>query len=142
MSGAVCRLGQGQLELRRDFKTLLHIAQGIKDLASGVSYAVLEAVHAMPGQGVCSMFSFGRAAGVIDGAYALALPETVPVSEISPQRWQNWFRATLGIPKTTAFDSRAIAIKLFPSYAHFFKRKLDHNSADAVLLAAYKLSNI
>src|SRR5271170_518657 len=80
LSGAVCKLriaGSYDLDVRRDFKALPAIARAIQDLSAGVTHAVIELVHAMPGQGVCSMFSFGRAAGVADGALALALPGLV-----------------------------------------------------------------
>jgi len=45
----------------------------------------LEQVGAMPGQGVTSMFGFGRSAGVIEGvAAAMALP----VHMVTPQAWK------------------------------------------------------
>jgi len=47
----------------------------------------LENVHAAPGQGVVSMFSFGKALGRLEGwlrAYDIA-PE-----QVSPQVWQRW----------------------------------------------------
>jgi crossover junction endodeoxyribonuclease RuvC len=137
LSGAVCRLGQGKLEILRDFKIKTDIARAIKTLSAGVSHAIIEFVHAMPGQGVCSMFSFGRSAGVADGALSLALPEVQP-EEVSPQKWQGFFRAQFGILKGTEFDSRAIASKIFPSFAPYFKRVKDHNSGDAVLMAVWK----
>jgi crossover junction endodeoxyribonuclease RuvC len=140
LSGAVCRLGGGKLELRRDFKNKQDIAFAIRDLATDVSHAVIEFVHAMPGQGVVSMFSFGRASGVADGALALCLPEhCAPINEVSPQRWQNFFRQKFGIEKGIDFDSRALASRIFPSYTQFFRRKLDHNSADSVLMAVWKI---
>jgi crossover junction endodeoxyribonuclease RuvC len=137
LSGAVCRLSGGTIELRRDFKALPDIARAIQDLSAGVTHAVIENVHAMPGQGVCSMFSFGRSAGVADGALALALPHLI-VESISPQKWQNYFRARHGILKGQEFNSRALALHQFPDKADFFKRVKDHNSADAVLLAVWK----
>lgn len=139
LSGAVCRLvvHSGNPEVRRDFETLPEIALAIQDLSATVTHAVMENVHAMPGQGVCSMFSFGRAAGVADGALALALPGLV-VEYVAPQKWQNMFRACFNIPKEQQFDSRALALRLFPSHAHLFKRKKDHNTADAVCMAVWK----
>ena len=137
LSGAVCRFAGGNITLRRDFKALPDIAKGIQALSDGVSHAVIELVHAMPGQGVCSMFSFGRAAGVADGALALALPN-ISVEAVAPQKWQNFFRARYRIGKDQDFDSRALAIQLFPAQAELFRRVKDHNSADAVLLAVCK----
>lgn len=151
LSGAVCRYTCNEshtlaaLEVRRDFKTLPDIANSIKYLSdnAGITHAVIELVHAMPGQGVCSMFSFGRAAGVADGALALCFPGQV--ESVAPQKWQNWFRLTYGIGKEQAFDSRALAIKILPEHADLFKRKKDHNTADACLIAvwkAYQLSSL
>jgi len=140
LSGAVCRMGQGRFDILRDFKTLPDIARAIAKLAPGVDHAVIEFVHAMPGQGVCSMFSFGRAAGVADGALALSLPADRQVHQVAPQKWQNMFRQWDGIPKGTAFDSRTLASKLFPSFSQtYFTRKKDHNSADAALMAVWCL---
>lgn len=141
LSGAVCRLTNGIPELRRDFKTLPDIARAIKDLSADVTHAVIELVHAMPGQGVCSMFSFGRAAGVADGALALSLPQLI-VESVTPQKWQNWFRARYGIVKGQQFNSRELALQIFPDKADFFRRVKDHNSADAVLLAHWKAEQL
>lgn len=137
-SGAVCLMGQGKFQVRRDFKSLPDIANAIADLGPGATHAVMELVHAMPGQGVCSMFSFGRAAGVADGAFAVVLPK-LSVEYVSPQKWQGFFRARLGVDKGVLFDSRQIAIRICPLSAPYLKRKLDHNTADAVLIAAWKL---
>ncbi len=50
----------------------------------------LESVHAMPGQGVSSCFTFGRGFG---GLEALMAFKSIPVALVTPQRWQ---RAVLG----------------------------------------------
>jgi hypothetical protein len=141
LSGAVCRLERDILEIRRDFKTLPDIARAIQNLSAGVTHAIIEGVAARPGQGVCSMFSFGRSSGVADGALALCFPN-LTVETVWPQKWQNWFRLKFCIGKEQAFDSRALAVKLFPSSAELFKRKLDHNSADATLIAVWKLCQL
>ncbi len=47
--------------------------------------AIIESVHAMPGQGVCSMFSFGRGVGQLE---ALLVYKGVPWRAVAPQRWQ------------------------------------------------------
>ena len=52
-------------------------------------HAVVEAVHAMPGQGVSSMFSFGSAFGV---AYAVAtIRSRTPVVLVPPQTWKRYY---------------------------------------------------
>jgi crossover junction endodeoxyribonuclease RuvC len=138
LSGAVCCLKNGSIELRRDFKKREDIAYAIQSLSAGVTHAVIEFVAARPGQGVCSVWSFGRAAGVADGAFALCCP-ALTVKAITPQVWQRFFREKFQIPREQDFDSRAIAIGFFPAQADLFRRKLDHNSADATLLAVYQV---
>ena len=137
LSGAVCRLGRGHFDVRRDFKLRPDIALAIRDLAGDVSRAVMELVHAMPGQGVCSMFSFGRASGVADGALAVCL--ACPVEEVFPQKWQNFFRQWQRLRKEDPFDSRVIAANILPSSSPYLTRVKDHNTADAVLIAAWWL---
>ena len=83
------------------------------------------------------MFNFGRAAGVMDGALAFCCPILVP-EEVAPLRWQNFFRKKFDLGRNWEFDSRALAIRLFPDNTDFFSRVKDHNSADAVLLAVWK----
>lgn len=48
-------------------------------------FAVLELVHAMPKQGVRSMFSFGRSTGQVEGVL-VALG--IPFERVTPQRWK------------------------------------------------------
>jgi hypothetical protein len=142
LSGAVWKIGRGLFSGHRDFKTTSEIALGIKDLCEsppGVDLAVIEAVHAMPGQGVCSMFSFGEAFGAAKAALAISLPKDAPAQAVTPQAWQKFFREILSISRQQEFDSRALAIRLFPNYEKFFSRKLDHNSADACLMAVWGL---
>ena len=52
--------------------------------------AVIESVHAMPGQGVSSMFTFGRGFGQLEALLAF---KGLPVAYVTPQRWQ---KAVLG----------------------------------------------
>jgi hypothetical protein len=139
-SGAVVRIGKGCFDVRRDFKDLQSIALAVADLARGCDYGVIENVHAMPGQGVVSMFSFGKATGVAFGALFLSLAKTAPLLEVAPLKWQNFFRQELGLDKSVAFLSPSIATRLFPSFAQpYLLRKKDHNTADAILLATWFL---
>lgn len=140
-SGAVCRLDGENIEAYRDFKELPDIANAIQKLSFGVTHLIMEAVHAMPGQGVVSMFSFGRSAGVADGAMAICCPELRP-DYVTPQKWQGHFRLQFGIQKGEPFCSRTLALRLFPSKTELFKRKLDHNTADAVLMAVWKRAQL
>jgi len=88
---------------------------------------VLERVAARPGQGVSSMFSFGRSVGVIEGVVgALGWP----IVRVTPATWKK--RAKLQGKDKDA--SRSTAIDLFPEAAHWLTRKLDCGRADAMLI--------
>lgn len=98
----------------------------------GEAFAVIEKVHAMPGQGVTSMFTFGQSFGFLRG---LLTAVEVPFEEVHPRSWQK----ALGIPKRdkneskTQFKNRlkTRAQQLYP------KEKVTLKTADALLLATY-----
>ena len=89
--------------------------------------AICEKVSAMPGQGVSSMFSFGRSVGIIEGVLAA---KQIPVTFTTPQSWQKQSGASKGKD-----GSRQRVMELFPSQAHLFARVKDDGRADAVLIA-------
>lgn len=63
-------------------------AGGLADLLREYDYArcvAIERVGAMPGQGVTSMFTFGRGVGVVYGVCAAL---SMPVVEVAPQTWR------------------------------------------------------
>lgn len=89
---------------------------------------VMENVHSMPNQGVSSTFSFGVAVGMLKGMCLLWTGRGLELVE--PQVWKAYFQ--LGPDKE---ESRQLALKLFPETAHYLARKLDHNRAEAELIA-------
>lgn len=89
----------------------------------------LEKVGAMPGQGVSSMFQFGRGVGMIEGVVAA---EGLPLNYVTPQAWQK----AVGV-RGGKDGSRLRAIELFPKYANLFARKKDDGRAEAALIAWY-----
>ena len=104
------------------------LAQIIR-LAERPCTAVFERVNAMPGQGVTSVFSFGRSSGIVEGVLAaLAIPAHI----ITPQVWQK--AASVRGGKDGA---RQRATELFPAYAGLFARKKDDGRADAACMAWY-----
>lgn len=150
----------------RDFKTIHDIVQAINLAvheanirllkASDIS-GVIEFVASRPGQGVCSVFTFGRAAGAAFGSLeALGIRGSAPgaqgLDEVTPQRWQNWVKKFVGrrpaademivqsiySPDFQNFDSRVFAATIFPDEIHLFSRAKDHNTADALLIAVYQ----
>jgi crossover junction endodeoxyribonuclease RuvC len=94
-----------------------------------INMTFVERVNAMPGQGVTSVFSFGRSSGIIEGVLAtLAMPYTIE----PPQKWQKALNVRDGKD-----GSRLRAGELFPKYAENFSRKKDDGRADAALMAYY-----
>jgi crossover junction endodeoxyribonuclease RuvC len=91
--------------------------------------AWVEEVGAMPGQGVASMFAFGKSAGIIEGVLAGL---GFSYSLVPPPVWKRATRA--GVGKDAA---RARAAQLFPHQADLFRRAKDHGRADAALIAFY-----
>ena len=89
--------------------------------------AILEKVGAMPGQGVSSMFQFGRGVGMYEGVLAAL---QVPVTYVTPQTWQKAVGSRDGKDAT-----RLRASELFPAYAQTFARKKDDGRADAACMA-------
>lgn len=89
----------------------------------------LEKVGARPGQGVTSMFTFGRNLGVWEGIIsAFSIPFMMP----TPRQWQKGIidMKAGGDPKTRSLNT---ARRLFPDAE--LSRKKDHGRADALLLA-------
>jgi len=91
--------------------------------------AVVERVSARPGQGVVSMFKFGKAYGTVLGILATL---EVPTHLVTPSMWKKHFR--LSADKE---ESRALALRLFPATSQHFSRKRDHNRGEASLIAQY-----
>jgi len=89
--------------------------------------AVLERVGAMPGQGVSSVFSFGRSTGIVEGVLAAL---RVPVSIVTPQTWQK----AAGV-RGGKDGSRLRASELFPNFAGLFALKKHDGRADAACMA-------
>ena len=107
-----------------------------------IDHAFLEKVHAMPGQGVSSMFKFGRVYGAIE---ALLVANCIPYTLIPPQRWTKSIHAGLDhLCDDSKEKSRLAASMLFPQYDF---RKSDRaknphmGMVDAALIAEYGRSN-
>lgn len=99
-------------------------------------YAVIEQVGSRPGQGVSSMFRFGKACGILEGVIASC---GIQVMFVSPLVWKKHFRLS-GSGDEAKEASRIRAIETWPTRAEdFFTRKMDHGRAEAALLALWRL---
>lgn len=103
----------------------------------GEMMCYLESVHAMPTQGVTSMFNMGATYGAIRAVLAC---ENIVVEQVAPQTWKKQLKIPMGPHLSSAEKkeiSRGHAIKLFPHDVELFARKADHNRAEAALIAKY-----
>jgi crossover junction endodeoxyribonuclease RuvC len=95
----------------------------------------VEKVHAMPGQGVTSMFSFGRSFGILEG---IVISQNLPIQYAAPQAWQKVMLA--GKPRgkgATKTSAVAAACELWPQLHKTLKVKAAWGVADAALIAEY-----
>lgn len=92
----------------------------------------LEKVGAMPGQGVTSMFSFGKSAGFIEGVLAA---NKIPYQLVPPQTWKKSF--SLNSNKQTSIE---VCQRLFPDVSLYRTercKKPHDGMAEALLMAEY-----
>jgi len=107
----------------------------VKDMADYISqrkwdcintFCIIEKVHSMPGQGVVSVFTFGKNYGQWLGILA---SNGVPYKEVTPQTWMKFYGA---MPKDRSKRKKYLkhlAQSLYPNI------KITLKTADAVLLA-------
>lgn len=92
----------------------------------------LEHVSAMPGQGVTSMFNFGRNFGWIQ---AVLQVNQIPYELVRPQKWKKEFSIT-----SDKNSSIAVCQRIFPGVSLMRTdkcRKPDDGMAEALLMAEY-----
>ncbi len=95
--------------------------------------ACVEKVGAMPGQGVTSMFNFGKGAGFIEGVLEMA---QVPYQLVSPVTWKKIF-SLLHKDKKASIE---VCKQLFPNVNLFPTercRKESDGLAESLLLACF-----
>lgn len=119
--------GSGNMvDARFLFAQLMELTSGCGALAC----FHIEAVNAMPKQGVTSVFGFGHTAGVIEGVVA-ALGG--PRHYWRPQQWKK----PAGISGKDKDAARTLASRLYPNAADALARKKDDGRAEAILIAHY-----
>jgi len=112
-----------------------HFRAKVVSHSPGLDAVFIERVHAMPGQGVVSMFTFGMGYGMIRASIEASLIPEIPVILVSPQRWQ---RGLLGYQ--WAKQEIAFVQKVFPEEdfrATKRCRKPHSGLVDATLIALY-----
>lgn len=103
----------------------------------GEMMACVEKVGAMPGQGVTSMFNFGKNAGYIEGVLtALGIPYQL----VTPQRWKKEFTLHNSKQKSVEVCKRLFPdVDLLPSPRC---RVASDGMAEALLMAEYARRNL
>ncbi len=96
-----------------------------------ICYPYLEKVHSMPGNGIKSMFTFGRGYGRIESALASRVakhPSTAVTRYVRPQEWQRAMDCMTGGDKNI---TKKLAQEMNPTL------KVTHALADALLIAEF-----
>lgn len=97
---------------------------------AGVDSAIIEDVASRPGQGVSSMFKFGRTLGFAH-AIVLGIQPRPAVQFVTPTQW----KGKLGLLNSSKGASREKAVNLYPSTRSDLTRVKDDGRAEALLMA-------
>jgi hypothetical protein len=114
-------------------KTVCDIIKQYEDVQA---VCCLEQVHAMPKQGVTSMFNFGKNFGYIKGVLEA---HNIPYQEVPPQKWKKEF--SLNGEKEKSIEA---CRQLFPNTSLLATErcKKEHDGmAEALLMAEYARRN-
>lgn len=97
-------------------------------------HLVIERQQAFPAQGRSSTFKFGTVYGQI-----LGVVEALGISHelVSPGAWKRDMKVSGGDDKAKKERARQKALELFPGLYADLSRKMDHNRAEALLLARW-----
>lgn len=98
-----------------------------------ITHAYIEKVHSMPKQGVTAVFTFGHAAGAIEGIIQGML---IPYTLVTPQAWKK-SAGLIGLDKDAA---RSRAIQLYPTIRALDKKAQGQAISDAILIARHGAS--
>ena len=122
----------GKAKTELDIESFAQIIQCMATWNSLSETTYIENLSAMPGQGVTSMFNFGKTYGAILGVLAA---EGVTPTLIAPAVWKRYF----GLIGTDKDASRQLVLRTFTNTEGAFSLKKHHNRADAALIALYGL---
>lgn len=151
VEGAVAVVDEGEVISVERFKTIT-IKVGKKNRSSydvaallaqfrslreafGNSMVFIEQVTSRRKQGVVSMFSMGRGAGLLEMAIASC---GFPYQYVTPQAWKKKLMA--GFSGGDKDESCIVVNRLFPVAMPLIakpRKGYDHNKADAILIAEY-----
>lgn len=131
--GSMCLISNGKVVFKDfDLKEYSNTLKAFLDTNDTELMVAIEKVHAMPGQGVSSSFSFGQRLGELEGMLTAL---QIPYELVAPKDWQK----ACGIPAKS--DKKGIASviqKLYPT-AELYGNKggLRDGRSDALGLAHF-----
>lgn len=114
----------GKLKREIDARVLVRQLAAVRP-----GHAFVELVGAMPGQGVSSVFAFGKGYGIVLGIIAAL---GIPMTQVAPVTWKKAMR----VPAAKD-GARARASDLMPASAHFWPLKKHDGRAEAALIALW-----
>jgi crossover junction endodeoxyribonuclease RuvC len=137
-AGEVAVFDMPTLALARGGKSKREIdAHGLVDILSQrISHCFVEQVNSMPGQGVSSVFAFGKAYGLVLGILAAT---RTPMTLVTPRVWK---AATRTPSAKDGARARARASQVLPQAAHLWPLRKHDGRAEAALLAHYGLRQL
>jgi crossover junction endodeoxyribonuclease RuvC len=116
-------------------ETLADLADLMRELSRHTRLTCfVEQVHAMPKQGVTSVFTFGQGYGALMGMLTVL---KIPFVLVRPQKWQKEFWGKTTNPKASAYEA---ARRLYPEaslLATERSKKPHEGLIDALLIARY-----
>jgi hypothetical protein len=123
-------------------KTEINVKEVVKIIeAHSPTFIMIESVHAMPFQGVTSMFSMGRGLGILEGVVSAL---RIPYNKCSPQSWQKEILRDFNRGDDSKAASIINAERMFPD-ADFRAtercKKIDDGLTDAANIALYAKKN-
>jgi hypothetical protein len=90
----------------------------------------LENTQAMPKNGSIASYSLGLNTGIIIGVIQSL---SYPLVRVRPAEWKK----KMSVTRLDKNGIRGVVRELYPSWADSFKRVMDHNRAEAVLISRY-----
>ena len=134
-SGAIAIINEGNIEAVENFDLDLYrklLIEKIVHLDRNQYKVFIEDVHAMPGQGVTSMFHFGENFGQICG---LLTGLGIQYEKVIPSKWKKVLGVTSD--KQTSIDKANELYFEPPLFRTIRSRVPDNNRAESILIAEY-----
>lgn len=105
------------------------------------SHVFIEKVHAMPGQGVTSMFTFGMGYGMLLGL-TYSLEAMLHTELVTPQCWQKFLYAHTAFPEGAAPKAKAMAF-FYENWPRLQEQNITHDGViDSVLICEFGRRNL